>query len=193
MPTLLLFPASLRQQSHQRRLVNHFAALLHEKCDVDIVGPEEVTLPMYNEDLESDPAVAAHVRALFERFARADGFIIASPEYNGHIPPYLKNTVDWLSRIASIDPAYRGRSPFVNKPVMLASASTGWTGGVLGLQNVRSVFAYLGCLVAPRQLTISNVERFVVGDEYKFVPHYVTYIRNTLDEFLALLQRRQPA
>src|ERR1035437_8308942 len=95
---LLFFPASLRRQSHQRRLLDYFAESLSSSCEIDMLTPEDVNLPLFNQDLEQSEPVLSEVIALQARFKAADGFVVASPEYNGHLSPYLKNTLDWVSR-----------------------------------------------------------------------------------------------
>lgn len=191
MPTLLLFPASLRRHSHQRRLIDYLASLLEGRCRIDILNAGDVTLPLFNQDMEGIPAVSQAVRTLHDRFARADGIIVASPEYNGHVSPYLKNTVDWVSRLAHIDPYFAGQNPFRDKPLLLSSASTGWTGGVLGLQAARSIFAYLGSLVVPAQICLSHAEQALVEDRYEFDPFFADHIARTVEHFVSLVLRNR--
>jgi chromate reductase, NAD(P)H dehydrogenase (quinone) len=193
LPRLLLFPASLRRQSHQRRLLAHFAETLSISCEIDMLSPEEVNLPLFNQDLEQSESVLSEVIALQTRFQAANGLVVASPEYNGHMSPYLKNTLDWISRLPRIDPRYSAGDPFRGKPVLLTSASTGWTGGLLGLQSARSVFSYLGCIVAADQICISDAEQWVVNDRFRFEEAFAEHIRSTLASFLRLAAQLRPA
>lgn len=192
MAKVLLFPASLRENSHHKGLVRHFAALLEGHCEIDILDASEVKLPLFNQDLEQTESVVSEVIALSDRFSCADGIIVASPEYNGHVSPYLKNTVDWVSRLSRIDKKYAGRNPFRDKPLLLTSASTGWTGGILGLQDARSIFAYLGCLVVQDQICLSHADSLVVDGKYQFSPRFSGYVSNTIDHFFELVRRCQP-
>ena len=183
---LLLFPASLRQNSHQRRLIDYCSAAIGTSCCIDILTPEQVNLPLFNQDLERTPAVLSHVVALRDRLAAADGLIVSSPEYNGHVSPYLKNTIDWISRLARIDPDYAQPDPFQDKPVLLASASTGWTGGILGLRDARTLFSYLGCLVSADQICISDANRWSGDGQFRFEPGFAAYIEQTLTNFIRI-------
>jgi NAD(P)H-dependent FMN reductase len=186
---ILLFPASLRQCSYQSSLVNHLAEILPNNCQRDILQPQEVTLPLFNQDLEDLPEIRTKVSSLHHRFNNANGLIIASPEYNGHVSPYLKNTLDWISRLSHIDPHYIGTSPFYNKPVLLACATTGWTGGLLGLQNVRSIFSYLGALVQAEQICLPNADHVFVNAEAILDPLHAASITNTVASFVSLVLR----
>ena len=55
---------------------------------------------------------------------RHDGLLIASPEYNASIPPLLKNTIDWVSRIRQDGDGNR-LAPFSGKVAGLCSSSDG--------------------------------------------------------------------
>ena len=186
-PRLLLFPASLRQRSHQRRLVDYMAAHIGDQAEIDLL--DSVDLPLFNQDIENSTEVLGVVKALHERISLAEGMIIASPEYNGHVSPYLKNTVDWVSRLARIDAGYAAINPFRDKPLLLASASTGWTGGALGLKDARSIFTYLGNLVVSDQLCVSDAEQWIVGETYQFEPAFAAHIERILRDFLNLVHR----
>ena len=186
-PRLLLFPASLRQDSHQRRLIDHCAAVIGGICRIDILGPGEVNLPLFNQDLERDPEILKHVTQLHDRFWAADGIIVSSPEYNGHVSPYLKNTIDWVSRLARIDPRYAALNPFQDKPLLLESASTGWTGGVLGLRDARTLFSYLGCLVSADQICVSDAARWAEDGRFRFEPGFAAYIEQALTNFIRIV------
>jgi chromate reductase len=156
---------------------------------VDYLEPATVSLPIFNQDLEGDEAVLRHVKQLHQRFLEADGFVIASPEYNGHVAPFVKNTVDWISRLPRIDSAYASLNPFREKPLLLVSASTGWTGGILGLQDARSIFSYLGCLVSSDQICVSDANQWANGDTFTFEVPFEQSIESIVQQFLALISR----
>ncbi len=185
MKKILFFPASLRRGSHQRRLVGHLCGLLGAGFEYDIVEAGEIDLPIYNQDLEGNASIVDALVPLGARFAAADGLVVCSPEYNAHVSPYLKNTVDWLSRIPRLAPSEP--YPFSMKPLLLASASTGWTGGVLGLQDARKIFSYLGCLVHPGQICVSSADHWAQGDSYRFSEEFAAHVRNMMESFLSLV------
>jgi len=183
-PRVLLFPGSLRRDSYQRRLIEYIRPLLADHCETEIL---EADFPLFNQDLEQDPSIIARVAAVHRHFAAADGLIVASPEYNGHVSPYLKNTVDWVSRLSRIDPLFADSHPFNGKPLVLASASTGWAGGLLGLRDARTLFGYLGCLVQAEQICVSDAAHWSFEGSFRFEPAFTAYIAATLGHFLCLV------
>jgi chromate reductase, NAD(P)H dehydrogenase (quinone) len=152
--TILIFPGSLRKQSLNLRLALYIKALLAEDFHLDLLGADAVDLPLFNEDLENEKDILDKAMLVYERFRNADGLVVVSPEYNGSITAYLKNTVDWVSRIPRIHGGKMSINPFLNKPLLLACATSGWGGGTLGLQSARNVFSYLGCLILAEQLSL---------------------------------------
>lgn len=191
MLNILLFPASLRAHSCNRQLVDYLSGFLGADCHSDILSPGEFTLPLFNQDMESRAEVIDEVASVYRRIDQADGLIVASPEYNGHVSPYLKNTLDWVSRLPRIRGGEFSANPFLHKPVLLASASSGWTGGLLGLQDARSIFSYLGCLPLPGQLCVSNAEQVFAAGAVNFDPNYVNHIKSTVEQFLALVRKNR--
>ena len=190
---ILLFPASLRKHSYNQLLVDCLAKYLGAECVVDTLVPGQCTLPLFNQDLESNSDVTNQVTRIYEQFRKADGLIVASPEYNGHVSPYLKNTLDWVSRLQRINGQEFPANPFLNKPLLLASASTGWTGGLLGLQDARSVFGYLGCLVMQGQVCVSDAGNVFAGGHVNFDPAYANYVKNMVAQFQLLVSKNKQA
>ena len=72
-------------------------------------------IPLYNEDLDTDPAIPA-VAKLRTVVLESDGVVIATPEYNHGVPGVLKNALDWASR-----PAFA--SCFRGKPVLIITSA----------------------------------------------------------------------
>ena len=79
-------------------------------------------VPLYNQDLDTESPPPT-VTALRQAIERADGLVIATPEYNYGVSGVLKNALDWASR------PY-GKSKLKGKPVLTISASPAVTGGV---------------------------------------------------------------
>ena len=181
MKKILIFPGSQRKQSLNRRLANHFESLLKSEFEVEILEPDNVDLPLFNQDLENNTDVLDQVKTVYEHFLNADGLIVVSPEYNGSVSPYLKNTVDWVSRLPRILAEQGCINPFHHKPMLLASATPGRSGGVLGLQSARNVFSYLGSLILAEQITLPYAAEAWGDDGALIDPYLNVYIEQTLN------------
>ncbi|KAK6021379.1 flavin reductase [Ostertagia ostertagi] len=106
-----------------------------EGVTMDLVSFEN--LPVYNGDLDK-PAAAERpdeVVKFRELLAKADGFVIATPEYNYSIPGGLKNAIDWASRGQD--------SPLLNKAVALMGATPGLWGTVRAQNAFHPIFQAL--------------------------------------------------
>ena len=183
-PRLLLIPGSQRQASFNARLLGDFARRLAGRCDIDWLAPDQVDLPLFNQDLEADPDVVARVAALHARFAASQGLVVASPEYNGQLTPYLKNLVDWVSRLAWIDSGFG--NPFIDRPLLLCSASTGGSGGALAIPHARALFGYVGAVVIGDTVCLRRADQAWTGDGYAFGPEADAQIDGALRRVLRL-------
>jgi chromate reductase len=144
MSRLLLLCGSQRRASLNARLLGHVAGLVPAGHMADLVPPAQIDLPLFHQDCEGDGAIRARLVALHARFAAADGLIVASPEYNGLMSPFLKNTIDWVSRLPRLDAGHG--NAFLDKPVLLCSATPGWSGGALGIPALRTLFGHVGAI-----------------------------------------------
>ena len=142
MTHILLICGSQRAASLNARLLDELARHIPPGITAERLG--RVTLPLFDQDIERDPAILAEVAALHARFLAADALIIASPEYNGLMTPYCKNMIDWVSRLPRIDGA--AANAFLDKPVLLCSATPGHSGGGLGILALRTLFGHIGAI-----------------------------------------------
>jgi chromate reductase len=74
------------------------------------------------------------------------------------VPPLVKNTIDWISRVRD-----RGEAPlavFKRRAFALGSASPGGFGGMRSLLALRQVLE-IGCgaLVIPEQITVARADQ----------------------------------
>ena len=186
MTQLLLVPGSTRRGSLNAQLLRHMACELTGACEIDVLAPEQVDLPIFDQDLESEPSIRARVAALRARFSACDGLIVASPEHNGQVPAYLKNLVDWVSRLPHVDAQFD--NPFLDKPLLLCSASTGWSGGALGLVHARALFSYLGCVVLGDVVTQPHAAHAWCEDGFLLDPFLDEHIASVTQRLLSLAQ-----
>ncbi len=156
MKKILIFPASQRKSSLNRQLAYYLCSQLQQQFIVEIIEPDDIQFPLFNQDDEQNTVLIDKVKDIHKKFKDADGLIIVSPEYNGSVSPYLKNTMDWVSRLSRILPGqHYSSSPLYYKPVLLACATPGTSGGLLGLQSTRLLFTYLGSLIMPEQISLT--------------------------------------
>ncbi|MFC1408179.1 NADPH-dependent FMN reductase [Streptacidiphilus sp. N1-12] len=104
----LVLSGSLRTGSVTGRIAR--AALDRSHLGHEVVLAADLDqLPLFNEDLDTDPAPAA-VAALRAQVATANSVLVLSPVHNASVSAALKNALDWLSRP-------RDASPLAGKPV----------------------------------------------------------------------------
>jgi chromate reductase, NAD(P)H dehydrogenase (quinone) len=130
---ILCIVGSLRRESYNLRLMQAAQKQLLE----GMVTPENLEmadlapLPMYNEDIQNEEGFPESVVKLRDQAARADGLLIATPEYNYSISGVLKNAIDW----ASVSP----NPPLKRKPVAIMGATPGQFGTVRGQMHLRDI------------------------------------------------------
>ena len=154
MPHLLAFSGSLRQASFNQQLVT-LAAKQAEAlgASVKLVSLNDYNLPLFNEDIEKDglPQGAQQLKA---DMIAADGYLIASPEYNAFFTPALKNAIDWASRPNGDEPRL---ACFAGKVAGLLSASPGALGGLRGIPRLHVLLQGIGTLVVPQTASIGSI------------------------------------
>jgi NAD(P)H-dependent FMN reductase len=149
---ILAFAASARRESLNRRfLAVAVQALRQAGCEVTVADLNELSLPLYDGDLEDAQGLPANAVKLIGLIASHHGLLVASPEYNSMVTPLLKNTIDWCSRADD--------NPFEGKVAAVISASPGALGGVRSLQMAQQLLLKLGCHVVPGQCYLPNAAK----------------------------------
>ena len=148
---ILVFAGSARRESLNKKLAKAMVKLIeNEAAEATYVDLNDYPMPLYHGDLEEEDGLPESAAKLKELFKEHDGFLVASPEYNGSFSPLLKNTVDWISRKGGSAEAFHG------KVAGIVSTSPGALGGLRGLIYVRAMLAGLGLHVIPQQIAVPN-------------------------------------
>ena len=142
MRKVLAFTGSNSSISLNKQLLD-YTMLQFSKAQFNIINLEDYNIPIYSEDIEKETGIPASVMVLKEMFSAYDAFVIASPEHNGYPSAFLKNILDWLSRI--------DRYTFGKKsPVLLLSTSPGAGGGGNNLNHLAVLVKYGGGSIIDR-------------------------------------------
>lgn len=163
-PKILAFAGSAREGSLNQKLLSFSIGKVRQHgADVTVVDLRALELPIFDEDLEAHrvPQGAIELRELLRSH---QGVLIATPEYNGSVPPLLKNAIDWSSR--QVDGAL-GSEPWTGKIGAVMSASQGPFGGVRGISHLRDILTKLGVMLTPNEVTLPYAQRAFAGE----LPH----------------------
>ena len=163
MTSIAVIVGSTREGSFNRMLGDLAAASLAAQ-DVRVTRVDLATfdLPLYSAALEAND-FPPDAQRLKDIFAAQDGLLFVSPEYNGSLPPLLKNAIDWASRPTGGEglvalTAYRG------KAAAIMSASISPFGGLRGLMHLRQILSTIQMLVIPEQVVVPNAHAAFAED-----------------------------
>jgi NAD(P)H-dependent FMN reductase len=139
MAKLIGISGSLRKGSYNTALLR--AATMAVPSGTEFILGDIRDIPLYDGDVEASQGIPPAVEALKDAIAKADGLIIATPEYNNSMSGVLKNAIDWLSR-----PPADIKRVFGGKPVAIMGASPGGFGTILSQNAWLPVLRTLGTL-----------------------------------------------
>jgi len=154
-PRILVFAGSIRSGAFSVSTADAATKeLALQGADVARISLADYPLPIMDQDLEKEKGVPANAVRLARLFAGHDGMLIASPEYNASIPPLLKNTLDWVSRVRKVEgQPFR---PLAGKVAALCSSSDGNFAGVRGLYHLRAVLMACQMEVVTPQCSVAR-------------------------------------
>jgi NAD(P)H-dependent FMN reductase len=151
---ILVIPGSLRTGSLNAKLAAVAAhRLVQAGAEVTKISLSDFPLPIYDGDLQTRSGVPKNAIDLKRLIGAHHGVLIVTPEYNASVPPLVKNTIDWVSRVADSQES-RGQV-FRGRAFAIAAASHSRLGGARSLAALRLILSACQALVIPNQLALA--------------------------------------
>src|ERR1700686_5466995 len=151
---ILVIPGSLRTGSLNARLAAVAALeLVQSGAEVTRISLSDFPLPIYDGDLQTKSGVPKHAVNLKRMIGAHHGVLIVTPEYNSSVPPLVKNTIDWITRVQDGQEA-RGQV-FRERAFAVAAASESRLGGTRSLAALRLILTACHAHVIPNHLALS--------------------------------------
>jgi chromate reductase, NAD(P)H dehydrogenase (quinone) len=171
---------SNRKESLNKKLAVFMQNRYQTTAEIEILPIEK--LPMYNQDDElTPPEIVTEIK---KKVADSDGVLFVTPEYNHSIPAFLKNAIDWFSRVDKV---------MVNKPVMIVGSSPGVLGTVRAQMHLRQILNSPGISA----LTLPGNEVFIGAiqeklDESGSLVHEPTiqFIDTVMDNYINWIKKQ---
>jgi len=151
---LLFFAGSAREGSYNKKL----ARLAHHIAEANgieavLADLKDYPMPIYNGDLEANEGPPEPARAFKALLGEYQGVFIAAPEYNSSVPPLLKNTLDWVTRVRA--KGETGLEVFKTRVFAISGASPGYYGAMRSLLHLRQILEIgMGAMVIPQQIAV---------------------------------------
>lgn len=141
------------------------------KCTA--INLETYDLPLFHGDLDQP----AGVKKLCAKLRSCDGIVVISPEYNGGLPPVLKNAIDWTSTadITHFRERYWG----------IASCTPGPMSGIMCMRQVNYILTRLGAHVSPIQIGVGLASKAFDGKGELIAEPSATFADRMIADMLA--------
>lgn len=148
---------STREGSYNKKLLVEAANLAKEQgANVTLVSLKDFPMPFYDGDEEARAGMPPAAKRLRKLMIDSQVILIASPEYNGSVSAVLKNALDWASRGEA---GNASQSAFAGKKILIMSASPGKSGGVRGLQHLKTVIENAGGKTDADQIVVPYADK----------------------------------
>jgi len=179
---VLALSGSLRSGSSNTGLVMMAQRLAPAGLHIEYF-PDIAFLPYYNADLDQPGAEPDSVVRFRQKVRDTDAVLLATPEYNGHLPAVLKNAFDWVSKP-------NGAHALTGKVVTSMSSAGGGGGGSV-LTYLNTVLPYFGnTLVAEPVIELKKGAAYLSPDGTCSDPAVEVLVTERLANLLGTLQTR---
>jgi chromate reductase, NAD(P)H dehydrogenase (quinone) len=171
---------SNRKDSFNKKIALYMQKRYRAIVEIEILPIEK--LPMYNQDDElTPPEIVTEIK---KKVADSDGVLFVTPEYNHSIPAFLKNAIDWFSRVDKV---------MADKPVMIVGGSPGVLGTARAQMHLRQILNSPGISA----LTLPGNEVFIGAvheklDESGSLVHEPTvqFIDTVMDNYINWIKKQ---
>lgn len=154
-PKILVFAGSIRTGAYSGKTADVAQKeLAQQGAEVTRISLADYPLPIMDQDLEAERGVPDNAVRLARLFSAHDGILIATPEYNGGMPPLLKNAIDWISRVRTDNG--RPLRPLPGRVAAICSSSDGHWGGIRSAAHLRQVLSHIQMEVVAPQCSVPN-------------------------------------
>lgn len=169
---IILLAGSNRQDASSTKLLRYMEKKLQARgYSVTLFDLWESPVPYYSPDEES---AHPNVQRLTAEVDRADGLVIATPEYHGSVSGVLKNALDYLH-----DGVVGG------KPVLSVSAAGGPV-GVGSLTQLQGIVRNLHGINCPEWISLGGDQQRFEADGSPANAQTRTRVERALKSFVAL-------
>ncbi len=184
---VLTLCGSQRSGSYNQKLLDASSLVLTNLgIVVSTLSISKDTLPVYSHDISVSKATLDTVTDLRSQIGAANGLIVCSPQFNGSIPPYLKNIIDWTAPPHQSEGA---TNVFKDKVICLLGAARGTSTCLGGLAHLSTVFGFLGSIIVPQYYGVSQAEK-AMSDTGGIVDEKIAAnLNNYLNSFHSLLKK----
>lgn len=161
-PKILAFAGSLREHSFSKRVVKVAKkGAENAGAEVTYIDLRDFPMPLYDADDHEKNGFCEAALEFQTLLNDHDGFLIASPEYNGSLSGALKNAIDWASRKSE---KFAQGSVFKGKVAAIMTESPGAFGGIRCLNHLRGVLSILLVNVLPSEIAVGKVNAMFEGE-----------------------------
>ena len=185
---ILVIPGSLRSGSHNVKLAAVAAyEFARAGAEVTRISLGDFPLPIYDGDLQVRSGVPNNAVNLKRMIASHHGVLFVTPEYNSSVPPLVKNTIDWITRVQEANES-RGQV-FREKPFAIAAASESRLGGSRALSALRLILSACQATVIPSQLALSFADQAYDDMDRLKNPSDIEAMRTLVRQLIEVSQR----
>lgn len=147
--TAVTLCGSLRTGSINELLRRHMSHRLSEAgVRVTDLSLADFDMPLFNQDIEDAGNSPEAARRLADVFRTTDIVFLATPEYNGGLPPVVVNMISWVSR--------EKPNPFKHAVWGIGGVSDGKYATIFALSHLRDSLSKIGTLVTPTLLGLGS-------------------------------------
>ena len=146
-----------RRSSFTLPIAKQFYKLLKKYSgeEVKLLSLENLPMDLFHTGMYNEIGQSKNVMKLQNEFMiPANKFLIIMPEYNGGFPGVLKMFLDACS-------VREYSKTFDRKKVAMVGLASGRAGNLRGMEHLTGVMNYLGCVIMPNKLPISELEKLI--------------------------------